>query len=142
MQANCQECPAGLAHSAQNRGKDLNLTKEFCRLNPYVPNRKLKPPQMRRFEFSGRGERIRTFDILVPNQALYQTELHPETRPIITVFFSNANFYLNFLLVYHEQVFYHINNEKKNCIFYNFSGDNGKCARHDTRCKTDRHNGL
>ena len=25
-----------------------------CRLNPHVPNRKLKPPQMRRFEFSGR----------------------------------------------------------------------------------------
>ena len=38
-------------------------------------------------EKSGRGERIRTFDILVPNQALYQTELHPETKPIITVFF-------------------------------------------------------
>ena len=33
-QANCQECPAGLAHSAQNRGKDSNMTKEFCRLNP------------------------------------------------------------------------------------------------------------
>ena len=25
-----------------------------CRLTPHVPNRKLKPPQMRRFEFSGR----------------------------------------------------------------------------------------
>ena len=36
---------------------------------------------------SGRGERIRTFDILVPNQALYQTELHPETKSIITTFF-------------------------------------------------------
>ena len=86
-QANCQECPAGLAHSAQNREKDSNMTKGFCRLNPYVPNRKLKPPQMRRFEFSGRGERIRTFDTLVPNQVLYQTELRPETNHIITVFF-------------------------------------------------------
>ena len=46
-----------------------------------------EPPQMRRFEFSGRGERIRTFDILLPKQALYQTELHPETNPIITAFF-------------------------------------------------------
>ena len=26
----------------------------------------------------GRGERIRTFDILLPKQALYQTELRPE----------------------------------------------------------------
>ena len=26
-----------------------------CRLNPHVPNRKLKPPQMRRVEFSGRS---------------------------------------------------------------------------------------
>ena len=42
---------------------------------------------MRRFEFSGRGERIRTFDILLPKRALYQTELHPETNPIITAFF-------------------------------------------------------
>ena len=30
------------------------------------------------FEFRGRGERIRTFDTLVPNQVLYQTELRPE----------------------------------------------------------------
>ena len=70
-----------------------------CRLNMQVPPRKLKPPQMRRFEFSGRGERIRTFDTLVPNQVLYQTELHPETNNIITTFFLNANFFLNFILV-------------------------------------------
>ena len=31
-----------------------------------------------RFELSGRGERIRTSDTLVPNQVLYQTELRPE----------------------------------------------------------------
>ena len=86
-------------HFVSRRGKDSNMTKEFCRLNPYVPNRKLKPPRMRRFEISGRGERIRTFDILVPNQALYQTELHPETKGIITAFFTNANFYFNFMLV-------------------------------------------
>ena len=29
---------------------------------------------------SGRGDRIRTYDLLVPNQALYQAKLHPETR--------------------------------------------------------------
>ena len=28
---------------------------------------------------SGRGDRIRTCDLLVPNQALYQTKLHPAT---------------------------------------------------------------
>ena len=47
---------------------------------------------------SGRGERIRTFDILVPNQALYQTELHPETTAIITAFFTNANFSFIFFI--------------------------------------------
>ena len=54
---------------------------------------------MRRFEFSGRGERIRTFDILLPKQALYQTELRPETTAIITAFYTNANFYTHFMLV-------------------------------------------
>ena len=53
-QANCQECPAVAAHLCDGRGKDSNPTKEFCRSNSHVPNRKLKPPQMRRFEFSGR----------------------------------------------------------------------------------------
>lgn len=70
-----------------------------CRLNPHVPNRKLKPPHLRRFEISGRGERIRTFDILLPKQALYQTELRPETRQIISTFLLNANFYMHFMLV-------------------------------------------
>lgn len=50
------------------------------------------------FFIAGRGERIRTFDILLPKQALYQTELHPETTTIITVFFSNANIKIYFML--------------------------------------------
>jgi hypothetical protein len=29
--------------------------------------------------FSGRGDRIRTCDIYVPNVALYQSELHPDS---------------------------------------------------------------
>ena len=29
---------------------------------------------------SGRGDRIRTYDLLVPNQALYQAKLHPGAR--------------------------------------------------------------
>ncbi len=29
---------------------------------------------------SGRGDRIRTCGLLVPNQALYQTEPHPEDK--------------------------------------------------------------
>ena len=40
---------------------------------------------------SGRGERIRTFDTLVPNQVLYQTELRPETTPSITCFLFIAS---------------------------------------------------
>ena len=44
-----------------------------CRLTPHASPKKLKPPHLRRFEFSGRGERIRTFDILLPKQALYHT---------------------------------------------------------------------
>src|ERR1700731_1083651 len=32
-------------------------------------------------KFSGRGDRIRTCDIYVPNVALYQSELHPGYRP-------------------------------------------------------------
>lgn len=46
-----------------------------------------KRPKVVVYYFSGRGERIRTFDILLPKQALYQTELRPETTQIITVFF-------------------------------------------------------
>lgn len=30
---------------------------------------------------NGRGDRIRTCDLLVPNQALYQAKLHPADRP-------------------------------------------------------------
>ena len=80
-----------------------------CRLNPHGPPRKLKPPHLRRFEFSGRGERIRTFDILLPKQALYQTELHPETNRIITTFFQNANFYIfSSLIFFFIQIFINI----------------------------------
>jgi hypothetical protein len=35
-------------------------------------------------EISGRGDRIRTCDIYVPNVALYQSELHPAFRTITT----------------------------------------------------------
>ena len=60
---------------------------------------RLKPWITTAFLISGRGERIRTFDILLPKQALYQTELHPETTSIITAFLINANFYIHFVLV-------------------------------------------
>ncbi len=60
---------------------------------------RLKPWITTAFLISGRGERIRTFDILLPKQALYQTELHPETTHIITTFLINANFYMHFMLV-------------------------------------------
>jgi hypothetical protein len=34
--------------------------------------------------FIGRGDRIRTCDLVDPNHALYQSELHPEIRPRIS----------------------------------------------------------
>ncbi len=33
----------------------------------------------RMIDLNGRGDRIRTYDLLVPNQALYQAKLHPVT---------------------------------------------------------------
>gem|GEM_PF-3512547 len=42
----------------------------------------------------GRGDMIRTCDILLPKQALYQTELRPEIPGIISAKSPNANFYL------------------------------------------------
>lgn len=41
---------------------------------------------------SGRGERIRTFDTLVPNQVLYQTELHPESETYYNTFFIKSKY--------------------------------------------------
>ena len=43
---------------------------------------------------SGRGERIRTFDTLVPNQVLYQTELRPENEHYYKLFFIKSNWIL------------------------------------------------
>ena len=40
---------------------------------------------------SGRGDRIRTYDLLVPNQALYQAKLHPDTARIGRVRPSSVN---------------------------------------------------
>ena len=39
------------------------------------------------FLISGRGDMIRTCDILLPKQALYQTELRPETMGYYIKFF-------------------------------------------------------
>src|ERR1700738_1715987 len=45
-------------------------------------SRDLTALKLEPFLESGRGDRIRTCDIYVPNVALYQSELHPEdTRP-------------------------------------------------------------
>lgn len=41
---------------------------------------------------SGRGERIRTFDTLVPNQVLYQTELRPESETYYTHKFIKSKY--------------------------------------------------
>ena len=41
---------------------------------------------------SGRGERIRTFDTLVPNQVLYQTELRPEGETYYNLIFLKSKY--------------------------------------------------
>src|SRR5690606_37675709 len=38
-----------------------------------------------RFANFGRGDRMRTCDLYVPNVALYQAELHPDGEPLIVV---------------------------------------------------------
>ena len=52
-----------------------------CNAQTVIPTIKLKSAQGR-FEFYGRGDRIRTYDILLPKQALYQTELRPECQKL------------------------------------------------------------
>ncbi len=48
----------------------------------------------------GRGDMIRTCDILLPKQALYQTELRPDIQcKSISIFFKIANFYACFVFV-------------------------------------------
>ena len=48
---------------------------------------RLKPWITTTFLISGRGDMIRTCDILLPKQALYQTELRPETMGYYIKFF-------------------------------------------------------
>ena len=62
------------------------------------PLEKIKTDQKGRFKFSGRGERIRTFDTLVPNQALYQTELRPESETYYNTIFIKSKYIFNGLL--------------------------------------------
>ena len=45
---------------------------------------------------AGRGERVRTSDILLPKQALYQAELRPECPPLYNTFFVIANISYDF----------------------------------------------
>ena len=67
----------------------------FALADPFAPHQSIFNKNTTKnggvFIKSGRGERIRTFDTLVPNQVLYQTELRPETRTIIYLFFQKAN---------------------------------------------------
>ena len=51
-----------------------------------------------------RGDRIRTYDPLVPNQVFYRTELHPETS------FSKADAKVSILFVVRKEI----------CKFYTF----------------------
>ena len=63
-----------------------------CRLNLHVPPRKLKPPQMRRFEFSGRAQILRPV-------------AHTFTK-YLTYFFPVLSHYLHQLL---QKLRYHKN---------------------------------
>ena len=54
----------------------------------------------------GRGDMIRTRDILVPNQALYQAELHPvDQGHIYTIFFILQVFFFRFLILLRKCLF-------------------------------------
>ena len=54
----------------------------------------------------GRGDEIRTRDILVPNQALYQAELHPvDQGHIYTIFFILQVFFFRFLILLRKCLF-------------------------------------
>ena len=46
---------------------------------------------MRAFQFSGRGGRIRTYGLVVPNDARYRAALHPESRPMGRPVFCFSN---------------------------------------------------
>ena len=61
---------------------------------------KIKTDPKGRFKFSGRGERIRTSDTLVPNQVLYQTELRPEGTNNYNFIFINCKYIFKNILFY------------------------------------------
>ncbi len=75
----------------------------FALADPFAPHQSIFNKTTTKigggFIKSGRGERIRTFDTLVPNQVLYQTELRPETTQSITCFFMIASLILKKYLV-------------------------------------------
>ena len=66
----------------------------------------------------GRGNKIRTCDLYVPNVALYQTELCPESNPILHFVFD---FSMRFL---HLQTFYAhlcpLEQKRPYCLFYQY----------------------
>ena len=59
------------------------VAKYHCQMQPCQAASTKKPAQGRLFSgttsIDGRGDRIRTCDLYVPNVALYQTELHPDS---------------------------------------------------------------
>ena len=93
------------AHRAE--GPVQTLANDSLRSNHDPANIKLKPP-MRRFEFYGRGDMIRTCDILLPKQALYQTELRPETNPLYQAFIKMQIFIAILCLSKTCKLLYHI----------------------------------
>ena len=63
---------------------------------------------MRYFIYSGRGERVRTFDILLPKQALYQTELRPEYAALYHRLLKNQMFNVQKFMIIQLMLFYEI----------------------------------
>ena len=81
-------CPSGLLELRSSQGQNpavfASLSPDFVELTSSVllayPKIHKTTPQGGRFVY--RGSQIRTDDILLPKQTLYQAELHPEVLQI------------------------------------------------------------
>ena len=90
-------CPSGLLELRSSQGQNpaafASLSPDFVELTSSVllayPKIHKTTPQGGRFVY--RGSQIRTDDILLPKQTLYQAELHPEVHPNIAKISMNLS---------------------------------------------------
>ena len=74
----------------------------------------------------GRGGEIRTHDLLVPNQALYQAKLRPETRgAIVAVIPRNAK---GKCICFTSAIFLHLDASLRQALIYKLKALVGRLA--------------